>query len=33
MGAVLVQRSEKIFRAIYYASKTFNKADKHEFYG
>ena len=26
IGAVLVQRSEKIFRAIYYASKTFNEA-------
>ena len=26
MGAVLGQRTEKIFKAIYYASKTFNKA-------
>ena len=26
MGAVLGQRIEKIFRAIYYASKTFNEA-------
>ena len=26
MGVVLGQRSEKIFRAIYYASKTFNEA-------
>ena len=26
MGAVLGQRKEKIFRAIYYASKTFNEA-------
>ena len=26
MGAVLGQRTEKIFRAIYYASKTFNEA-------
>ena len=26
MGAMLVQRIEKIFRAIYYASKTFNEA-------
>ena len=26
MGVVLGQRIEKIFRAIYYASKTFNKA-------
>ena len=26
MGAVLGQRTEKIFRAIYYASKNFNKA-------
>ena len=26
MGAVFGQRTEKIFRAIYYASKTFNKA-------
>ena len=28
MGAVLGQRVEKIFRAIYYASKTFNKAQE-----
>ena len=28
MGAVLGQRTEKIFRAIYYASKTFNEAKK-----
>ena len=28
MGAVLGQRTEKIFKAIYYASKTFNKAQK-----
>ena len=26
MGAVLGQRIEKTFKAIYYASKTFNKA-------
>ena len=26
MGAVLGQRIEKIFRAVYYASKTFNEA-------
>ena len=26
MGAVLGQRTEKMFKAIYYASKTFNKA-------
>ena len=26
MGAVLRQRTEKIFKAIYYASKTFNEA-------
>ena len=26
MGAVLGQRKEKIFRAIYYASRTFNEA-------
>ena len=26
MGAVLGQRTEKIFRAIYYANKTFNEA-------
>ena len=25
MGAVLGQRTEKIFKAIYYASKTFNE--------
>ena len=28
IGAVLGQRKEKIFRAIYYASKTFNKAQE-----
>ena len=28
MGAVLGQRTEKIFKAIYYASKTFNKAQE-----
>ena len=28
MGAVLGQRKEKIFRAIYYASKTFNEAQE-----
>ena len=28
MGAVLGQRIEKIFRAIYYASKTFNEAQE-----
>ena len=28
MGVVLGQRSEKIFRAIYYASKTFNEAQE-----
>ena len=28
MGAVLEQRTEKIFRAIYYANKTFNEAQK-----
>ena len=26
MGAILGQRTEKIFKAIYYASKTFNEA-------
>ena len=26
MGVVLGQRTEKIFRAIYYTSKTFNEA-------
>ena len=26
MGAVLGQRTEKIFKAIYYASKTFHEA-------
>ena len=26
MGAVLGQRTDKTFRAIYYASKTFNEA-------
>ena len=28
MGAVLGQRKEKIFRAIYYASRTFNEAEE-----
>ena len=28
MGAVLGQRTEKIFKAIYYANKTFNKAQE-----
>ena len=28
MGATLGQRTEKIFRAIYYASKTFNEAQE-----
>ena len=28
MGAVLGQRIEKIFRATYYASKTFNEAQE-----
>ena len=28
MGALLGQRTEKIFRAIYYASKTFHEAKK-----
>ena len=28
MGAALGQRTEKIFRAIYYASKTFNEAQE-----
>ena len=28
MGAVLGQRAEKIFKAIYYASKTFNEAQE-----
>ena len=28
MGAVLGQRTKKIFKAIYYASKTFNKAQE-----
>ena len=28
MGAVLGQRTKKIFRAIYYASKTFNEAQE-----
>ena len=31
MGAVLGQRIEKIFRAIYYASKTFNEAQDNYF--
>ena len=28
MGAVLGQRTKKIFRAIYYANKTFNEAQE-----
>ena len=28
MGAVLGQRTEKIFRAIYYANKTFNETQE-----
>ena len=28
MGAVLGQRTDKIFKAIYYASKTFNEAQE-----
>ena len=28
MGAVLGQRTEKIFRVIYYANKTFNEAQE-----
>ena len=28
MGAVLGQRTEKVFKAIYYASKTFNEAQE-----
>ena len=28
MGAVLEQRTEKIFKAIYYANKTFNEAQE-----
>ena len=28
MGAILGQRTEKIFKAIYYASKTFNEAQE-----
>ena len=28
MGVVLGQRTEKIFKAIYYARKTFNKAQE-----
>ena len=28
MGVILGQRTEKIFRAIYYASKTFNEAQE-----
>ena len=31
MGAVLGQRTEKIFRAIYYANKTFNEAEENYF--
>ena len=28
MGAVLGQRNDKVFRAIYYANKTFNEAQE-----
>ena len=28
MGVILGQRTEKIFKAIYYASKTFNEAQE-----
>ena len=28
MGAILGQRTKKIFRAIYYANKTFNEAQE-----
>ena len=28
MGAVLGQKAEKVFKAIYYASKIFNKAQE-----
>ena len=28
MGAVMGQRTEKMFKAIYYASKTFNEAQE-----
>ena len=28
MGAVLEQRTEKIFKVIYYANKTFNEAQE-----
>ena len=28
MGAILGQRTEKIFKAIYYANKTFNEAQE-----
>ena len=28
MGAVLGQKDEKVFKAIYYASKTFNEAQE-----
>ena len=28
MGAVLGQKNEKVFKAIYYASKTFNEAQE-----
>ena len=31
MGAVLGQRTEKLFKAIYYASKTFNEAQENYF--
>ena len=31
MGAILGQRTEKIFKAIYYASKTFNEAQENYF--
>ena len=31
MGAILRQRTKKIFRAIYYARKTFNEAQENYF--
>ena len=31
MGVVLGQRTEKMFKAIYYASKTFNEAQENYF--
>ena len=31
MGAVLGQKAEKVFKAIYYASKTFNEAQENYF--